>query len=109
MELEKDDEKVHLEKIPSSFSDFAGNEEVEYVLLGVIKNVNNVLESKSKKRKVGKNATSQSIMGHYTAVCKRNNSWVQIDDLSGLQTNLKSEAAKKIFIGLIVYAKISKL
>lgn len=109
MEMEKDDEKINLEKIPSSFPDFAGNEEYEFILLGVIRNINNLLEPTCKNKRFKVGADSQGMMGHYTAICKRQNIWVEIDDITGIQRNLTTEVAKTIFIGLLIYAKISKI
>ena len=115
MEIEDDQQKVNLDKIPLCFPDLTGNKEDKYLLHGVVKYTNPNLQDKWEENKENRKSMmgcKKKIVdmgiGHYTAVCKRHNTWVEYNDAHGTSHYLKSKKDRTIFVGLLMYAKVSR-
>ena len=99
MELRNPAAKVTIVNIPYSFPDLVGTD--KYILLGVIR-YTGPFPNKSYEINKENNA-----LGHYTAICRRQNTWYEINDIPAQMRKL-SPKDLIMFVGLIIYLKISE-
>lgn len=109
-EMVNDQERVDINNLPESFPDPAGNSSNQYKLIGLVKYYNSILEKftniTNKENKQSKRDKNFGV-GHYMAVCKRNTKWLEYNDVEGTQRHLNKKKDQNLFIGIIIYAKVS--
>ena len=80
---------VHIKDIPSTFTDIMSPKDV-FSLVGLIR---------------FKGTRKSNLMDHYTAVCLRQNTWIEYNDLDNTKI-FKLTKSTKICPEILVYARI---